>query len=228
VKDIVVFREPKLKPLPPSITREQMQGAQLPVRLERARQAIAECYDLSELLTWKDQAAAICAAAKASKMPELAKGANRVCKEALLRLGQLLSSYKSGHPGRGNKTKSPRSEAALAAGVSLQAVSTAVKLAQSPQNVRDTVLSDDSVTVSKVPRKLARLYPKNRSNHRSDAYTSVMGGGLQGKGFNQAMLNLRRIDLADVQALAPDEKKMVRAKVTEAMERLDAIEEALK
>lgn len=230
MKQIVVFREPKIKPLPPSITKEKMQAAQLPARLERVKQALAECYDLSELLMWKDQAAAICAAAKAAKMPDIAKGANRVCKEALLRLGQLLSRYSSVQSGR---TKSDRRKAIDAAGTNPEVAKTAVRLATTPKQIREAVLSDDSITANyaRIGQVLARRDPRGSNGGvvRSDAYVKVMSGSTiaSSHGLTTAVSSLRNIDLAFVRALEPDEKKMVRAKVTEAMELLDAIEEAL-
>lgn len=208
-----------------------MQGAQLPAKLDRARQAIAECYDLSELLTWKDQAAAICAAAKAAKMPELAKGANRVCKEALLQLGVLLKRYNSCAPiipGKGSCGKGERNTVVEKHGLDKYTANIAVRFAATPEKVRESILADDRISASanRIKRQLARANPKVRVQ-ASDAYIRVSGSNT-GKGLTPALFGLRAVDLADVRALAPDEKKMVRAKVTEAMELLDAIEEALK
>jgi hypothetical protein len=102
MQNIVIFKEPKFKPMPGELTPAVINGATLPVKIGIAQRAIAACCDLSELLTWKDKLAALAAAAKMAKMPEMARDVNRVHKEAILRMGELLLQY-SGAAVRGTK-----------------------------------------------------------------------------------------------------------------------------
>lgn len=236
MKNVVVFKEPKLKPLPPSVTPDVMRNAPLPVRLEAAKTAIAACYDLSELKDWKDKAAAIAAAAKAAKMPDLAKGANRVCKEAMLRLGELLREYSAlanTVKGVRGAVASDRMKAASAAGITRGVAVAAVRFAGAKEDIRNAVLADDRVTATskRLNHKLARLGVASKSHANkqlaSEAYYEVVGLPGQGhRGLTIALAGLRAIKIASVHACAPDEKKKIRDKVVEALEMLDAIDEA--
>jgi hypothetical protein len=93
--NVVSFKAPKFKPLPGELTPAVINGATLPVKVEAAKRAIAACCDLSELLTWKDKLAALAAAAKMARMPEMARDVNRVHKEAIFRMGEILLQYKA-------------------------------------------------------------------------------------------------------------------------------------
>lgn len=247
MRDVVVYREPKLKPLPPSVVAyEREKGVTLPTRLEHARKAIAACSDLSELLDWKDKAAAIAAAAKAAKMPDLAKGANRVCKEALLRLGQLLLQYSGAHTTiangkRGGCVPSPRRQVASAAGIRKPVMTQATRFASAPRDVIERVLSDDRIPANIEPIGRACPPQPNRGSRgahmttrrASDEYNQIMRGrnsfgGMDGSGLHRAYAAVKPVDVRKVRSLTPDEKKLVRAKVTEIMELLDAIDEACK
>lgn len=242
MKDIVTYREPKLKPLPPSITPQIQRDAQLPMRLEAAKRAIAECFDLSELMNWKDKAAAIAAAAKVAKMPELARGANRVCKEALLRLGQLLNEYNNvvprTHDAAGRivmSCASPRTAAGLKAGLSKTTITCATRIAAAPTKIARALIDDERVPpIAKVMAKLmpARAAKGTFRRHDSRLVTVTQGvdefGRRRTPGLNGALAAVRNVPLNLVRALAPDEKKLVRTKVAEIMELLDAIDEAAK
>jgi hypothetical protein len=237
VRDIVVFREPKLKPLPIA-AQDKMRDTPLLVRLQTAKTAIEACYDLSELLRWKDQAAAIAAAAKAAKMPDIAKGANRICKEALLRLGQLLLTY-SGVANKDPSAKRGRSPSDRArtveqAGISEFVAVSATRFAAAPSDVIQRVLDEDRIPAS--PNTLVRNLPRRASGKTrlggalSDwvLYGRDQFGRTQGMGLSQTAVHLRRLDMAAIREMPADEKNIVRAKVIEVIELLDAIEEACK
>jgi hypothetical protein len=241
---ISIWKDPKLKPMPASLA-PAMRDAQLPLRVEAARRALAECVDLSELLDWKDRAAAIAAAAKAAKMPDIARDARRLQKEALLRLGQLLTQYtsnatESAGPTGGLK-KSPRGSVAERHGISSSVRVVAVRLASLPKKAADKILADDRVLPSQT--SMSRALPggpglsvgkRNINNiRRSNAYTLIMRGidefgRARGGGLHMTATAAKRVNPSDVRTLDADEKKLVRAKVTEIMELLDAIDEACK
>lgn len=237
MKNIVVFKEPKLKPLPLA-AQEAMKDAPLLLRLQAAKTAIEACFDLSELLKWKDQAVAIAAAAKAARMPDIARGANRICKEALLRLGQLLFTYNGtvGYykDGRHGSIKSERSKVAKAFGLSPSVVNTSLRLAAAPKAAVDAVLNDDRIPPN--PVSVAKRLPARRQSavsKRSAGYVMVMSGidefgRHKNTGLTTTFRAVETIEVAAVRSLAPDEKKLVRAKITEIIELLDALEEACK
>lgn len=56
-----VVKTRTLKPLPGEITSQRINDATLPVKIEAARRAIAECTDLPELLRYKSQAEGLAA-----------------------------------------------------------------------------------------------------------------------------------------------------------------------
>jgi hypothetical protein len=93
MQNVVTFKQPKFKPMPSELTPAVINGATLPVKVEAAKRAIAACCDLSELLTWKNKLAALAAAAKIARMPEMARDVNRVHKEAIFRMGEILLQY---------------------------------------------------------------------------------------------------------------------------------------
>ncbi len=234
MKNVVVFKPPVLAPLPPAVVEHaRTHAVTLPLRFEKARQAMLACEDLSELLDWSDQMAAINAAAKAAKLPDLARSANRGCKEGLLRLGQLLNRYNGASSGG---TPSERAEIIAAAGISHDKASAATRLASAPSKLREAVLADDQVTAT-AGRVHGRLRRDLRSSRRngggrplaSEAYACVMRGnatGAGGSGLCNTRVRCKSVQLHDVRACTPDEKIKIRAVVREIMELLDAIDEA--
>lgn len=239
MNNAVIWKDLKFKPMPASLV-PAMRDAQLPTRVETARRALAACVDLSELLGWKDKAAAIAAAAKAAKMPDIARDARRLQKEAILRLGQLLAEYSNvPQPAKhGGKQKSERIRAAEKAGVSYQTVGQSVRLATAPKKVIAKIMDDDRIAPS--PSAILRFTPPlpgnmkgHRTVKRSAAYNNVMSGvnefgRREALGLTTGCAVIRKIELKTVRSLESDEKKLVRAKVTEIMELLDAIDEACK
>ena len=142
MQNVVVFRQPKFKPLPGELTPAVINGATLPVKVEAAKRAIAACCDLSELLAWKDKLAAL-AAAEMARMPEMARDVNRVHKEAIFRMGEILLQYKAGVPGfrvKGSKEKSERIKLAESVGINPTLSKQATRLASAPLAIRERVL----------------------------------------------------------------------------------------
>lgn len=226
-------------PIIPASVQPAMRDAQLPLRVEAARRALAECVDLSELLNWKDKAAAIAAAAKAAKLPDIARDARRLQKEALLRLGQLLSEYGGGSDQTGRVGSAPgRSErrlAADAAGVPVRYIAQVVRFAKAPAKQREAILSNDKIPPHpiRMVTNLPRVSKRGQGLRRSDMYDLIVNGnprtgGARFNGLNAVANSMHKIAALSIVGLALDEKKIVRAKITEIAELLDAIDEACK
>lgn len=240
-----------LKPLPGEVTDARVREASLPLKIEAARQAIAKCVDLPELLIMKDQAEGLAAAVRIMKTvgPEMVAAANRMCKESILRLGQLLVPYSSQCERRGKRLrrtlggtdtlgKSQQRQIAEAHGIPEEMRLKSVKIALSPKEARERVLIDDRIPANVTA--MARYVPPRRGSENqgkcrhSDVMRKVLNGldlatGYRGAGgLNTAAAAVRRVDIRMCAQLATDEKKVVRAKVTEIMELLDAIDEACK
>lgn len=95
MKNIVSVREPKFKPLPGELTPAQIREAVLPVKVEALRNALMKCQELPELLHYKKEIDGLAAAVRTIKheVPEMARQMNRLAKEALFRMGELLFAY---------------------------------------------------------------------------------------------------------------------------------------
>ena len=228
MRNIVVFNPPRFKPLPFEITPQVIADAPLPVKIETAKRAIAECCDLSELLQWKDQTAALAAAAKAAKMPELAQGANRVCKEALLRMGQLLLRYKS--PIGGGGPRSPRTKAATEAGIRPFMRKAVTRFAAAPAEVIASVLNNDKVTAN--CERLNRALPPQRAHvgpkYSDEARKFFRGVAHTGNsGLTGLVITARTVDISLIPYLTETEKQRARAVLTEVQEICDKIDQGL-
>jgi hypothetical protein len=247
--NVVTFKAPKFKPLPGELTSAVINGATLPVKIGIAQRAIAACCDLSELLTWKDKLAALAAAAKMARMPELSRDVNRVHKEAIFRMGEILLTYKTDArteitTNKNNRTGkqvrhilSERGAAASAAGLSRHEASNAARAAQAPRAVREQLLQDDAVAPN--ARRLAALSPRRvppRKGDRSDAAALLFSGlsSLQlkqksatGRGLMAAAHALRSISADKIVGLTSEEKQRARKLVVEMQEILDDIDRRL-
>jgi hypothetical protein len=238
--NIVSFKAPKFKPMPGELTPAVINGATLPVKIGIAQRAIAACCDLSELLTWKDKLAALAAAAKMARMPEMARDVNRVHKEAIFRMGEILLQYKGTTERTGNKQKggskpSERTFVARKIGISGQIVSSAIRLAAAPTDVRKRLLEDDAIAPN--PHKMVRpSYVPTRvacgGVKDSDAARIVFSGRnsnghAQGSGLNHAVSSLRNVSFSLLSQLTPAEKQRARKLVIEMQEILDDIDRRL-
>jgi hypothetical protein len=233
--NVVSFKAPKFKPLPGELTPEVIRGATLPVKIGIAQRAIAACCDLSELLTWKDKLAALAAAAKMAKMPELSRDVNRVHKEAIFRMGEILLQYNgTAYPSRRGSGPSERTKAARAANISKGLASNSTRLAQAPETLKDRILSDDSLPAD--AQVLIRIAPRRRHGYNmhsaagSEFITGVARDSMRrggNAGFSQAARILATSNLDLIDSLAAEEKTRVRKLIVEMQEILDAMMQRL-
>ena len=223
----------------------------------------------------------LAAAAKMARMPEMARDVNRVHKEAIFRMGEILSKYNAA-PTRGSKIpldtvravrasklrdveaakkfgvsngtiynirknpkygesivdKSERTRAAIAAGISENLVSGAVRLAESPREVRDRILADDRIPAG--VQRMIRSAPR-RPNGRRPAISFTNAGTMffygkslealkrtsGGGGMSNAVRCLRGADIDSIAKLTPEEKQRARKLVVEMQEILDEIDRRL-
>jgi hypothetical protein len=227
--NIVSFKAPKFKPLPGELTPAVINSATLPVKVESARRAIAACCDLSELLTWKDKLAALAAAAKIARMPELSRDVNRVHKEAIFRMGEILLQYNGTAVYLGCKGAafSERREIANSVGIHPSAVKASVRLASSPKKIRERILSDDSIPTSYV--RMSAFAPRLGKAPRvsySEAAVVIFGGNHH-RGLSSAHTAMSKIPLDRFAELAPEEKQRAKKLVVEMQEILDEMDRRL-
>lgn len=236
---VIEYRD--TKPLPSTVTDVAVRGATLPTKIEAARRAIAECVDLPELLRYQDQAQGLAAAVRVMKSvaPEMVANANRMCKEAILRMGQLLLEYSGEKESHGTKmqsgcrvpippTHSPRSLVAMAHGIHINVKTEAVRVASAPKSVIRKILESDDIPPNS--RSMAQAAPRTRAPIKpgyGDAMRLIMRKS-QGHGLVYACMGLRNIDLGAFAQLTPDERKVVKAKICEIMELLDEMDRLCK
>lgn len=246
MRNVVVFKEPKFKPMPSELTPAVINGATLPVKVEAAKRAIAACCDLSELLTWKDKLAALAAAAKMARMPEMARDVNRVHKEAIFRMGEILLQY-NGKPQKGcigrGQAPSERTKAAQSVGITKHDIVSIARLASAKKIVRERILQNDNVPA--VARIMVKSTPIVSPRHQglrggyspySDAGSIVFQGltldeqrtkSRGGRGIVNAASILRTIEIDKVALLTFEEKQRARKLVVEMQEILDKIDQQL-
>lgn len=233
MKNAIQFKVPMLKPLPGEVTSAAISGATLPVKIEAARRAIATCQDLPELLRYKDAAEGIAAAVKVMKhvAPEMVASANRMVKESIIRMGELLLQYNGKaaiRPGHGGTDRKPseRSRIARDLGIRPNTASRATRISQASKSIRDLILSD---TTPLNIDKMAMLAPKRSINPRAygDSMRRIIQGGAGGLGLGRAVVCLNSIPISAFSDLTPEERKAVKAKITECMELLDEMDRRL-
>lgn len=228
----VVWREPSSKLLPME-AQKKMKDVALPEKLERARQAVAACTDLSELMGWHDQTAAIAAAAKAAKMPDIAKGALRIQKEAMAALGAILSRYSSATVrGKGRQLeKSERRIVADAAGIPVNLRTAATSLAALPDKQKKAIIENEKITAE--PTRVQAIVVATRSGKTFNLFRWVMRGvdeygeRLNHQGLNGLARTARLIREEMSRQFTLSEKSQIRQKVAEIEFSLKEIDEAL-
>jgi hypothetical protein len=243
MRNLVTFTQPKFKPLPGELTPERIREATLPVKIGIAQRAIAACCDLSELLTWKDKLAALAAAAKMAKMPELSRDVNRVHKEAIFRMGEILLQYSGaatsgkGLPKGRGRQPSERALAAAAAGIPKHEAVPAARLGAAPSGLRRKIIENDLM------RPAADVMARNVPHLRkpivapySDAAMLVFYGstradyaeGRKGhKGLTGSASSLRTASVEACAHLTAEEKSRARNMIVEMQEILDAMMQRL-
>jgi hypothetical protein len=133
--------------------------ARLPASYEAAKQALANCEQIDECVTWADKAAALASYAKQAKDDELMKRSTRIRDRAIRRAGELLKQIepqdkggdrKSDH-GEGDHTVISRADAARQAGMSKHQQVQAVRVANVPaEEFERQVESENPPTVTKL------------------------------------------------------------------------------
>lgn len=234
--------------LPPSITAVAIREATLPVKIEAARRAIANCTDLPELMRYRDAAQGIAAAVKVMKnvAPEMISQANRMSKEAIIRMGALLLKYNGEAPisARGTKDNggpsytgrdfSERTKIYKSLGIPRSLATESTRLALAPKKVLNRIINDDSISAA--PRQMITEVPTRRAARpgagfsHSDPMRMIMNGTYAAGGtggLNKVTWNLKKVDLNEFKLLTPEERKTVKAKIVECQELLDAMEQRL-
>jgi hypothetical protein len=233
-----VVKTRTLRPLPGEISTERINSATLPIKIEAARTAIAKCTELPELLRYKSQAEGLAAAVRIMKDvgPEMIKQANELMADAWRKGGELLSQYSNVAKGLGSKTiegkqvrlgavDSDRIKIAKQLGITNHQCSAMVRVAKAPPpQVYDAV--QRSHDLERVSRKVRP--PAFRTSGRkaySDAMRVVLGAE---DGLQKIKANLGRIPLDAFRQLTSDERKIVKAKITEIIELLDEMDRLCK
>lgn len=232
----------KVNRLPTTITNERINAATLPTVISAAQRAIARCTDLPQLLEYRDKAEGLAAAVRIMRDvgPDMVRKANEMMADAWRKGGELLSEYssafviKSGEGRTGHKS-SPRSIVAEGLGIKKHEAMAMVRLAKaSPRAAYLAAQKTPNVT------KAARLVPAvgnpygaigQGSRPFSDALRGVMHGSVAGnraQGLTAVINLLTRVPLECFVRLSPDERKMVKAKITEIMELLDEMDRLCK
>jgi hypothetical protein len=133
--------------------------APLPANYEAARAALAACDDIDECKDWADKAAAMAAYGRMAKDETLYRMAHRIQARAVRRIGELIKLEPSAQGQRNelkaaSGLKSPRQQAAGAAGLSLRQVKTAVRVASvPPKDFERQVESASPPTITELARQ---------------------------------------------------------------------------
>jgi hypothetical protein len=232
MKNMIRYNARTLGNLPTEVSNDRVNAAILPAKIEAASRAIAACESLPELLKYRSQAEGLAAAVKIMKKtaPDMVRAANNLVADAWRKGGELLLQYNGDRLALGGArgtSKSDRSKTAEKLGLGKHEVTYLTRLAAAPaETVRELAQSTSSLFMASAR---APLRVTNRSAHAATtAYRRVMGSGDYPSRLTTGGSCIRRVDIDDVRALDASEKKLVRVKVAEIMELLDAIDAACK
>lgn len=140
-------------------------SAQLPATYQNAKNALSECVQIDECVTWADKAAALASYAKQANDDEMMKMATRIRDRAIRRAGELLKQIE---PQSGKRTDiepssgaPTRLDVAKEAGMSRDQMHTAIRVANVPQADFDRqVESDNPPTVTKLAEQGKKSAPR--------------------------------------------------------------------
>lgn len=145
-------------------------SAQLPATYQNAKNALSECVQIDECVTWADKAAALASYAKQANDDEMMKMATRIRDRAIRRAGELLKQIE---PAKGGDRKSEeyqstaadtlitRKEAAEQAGMSKRQAVTAIRVANIPaSDFERQVESPNPPTVTKLAEQGKKAAPR--------------------------------------------------------------------
>lgn len=232
--DITPARLPVVKVgrLPTTITHTRINAATLPTVISAAQQAIARCTDLPQLLEYRDKAEGLAAAVRIMKNvgPDMVRKANEMMADAWRKGGELLSQYSkspptnpSGHRNglspRGVITKELKLNEHEAHSMLRVAAASKTKVYAAMKHTQSLYRVADSM-----PPINPRITGRNKTY--TDNVRSIVGVG--SVGLTAAFGALKRIDFSNFKQLAPDERKVVKAKITEIMELLDEMDRLCK
>lgn len=236
-----VMKMRTLRPLPGEITNERIRDAALPLKIEAARNAIAKCTDLPELLQMKSQAEGLAAAVRVMKEvgPEMIRAANCLLADAWRKGGELLSQYSSTPSARpdpknfkrkkngqiidngtkgGGTAPSPRGVVMRELGIDQHEASSMVRIAAAPKEAVDRAVQE-----SRHIRMVGQMLPRTSKKYldrpkRSPDATAVMSliAGIK------TLCN--RTLTRPIKDLAADERKAVKDKIVEIQELLDEMD----
>jgi hypothetical protein len=224
--------------LPTNITTQRINSAVLPVKIEAARTAISKCTDLAELLAYKDQAEGLAAAVRTMKHigPEMIRQANEMMADAWRKGGELLRQYssaakvslkhKDGKIAGTTREISPRYKIARDLGLNDKETLNLVRVAAAP---KETVYAatHKSQSLEKVSNSLPRINTHGQYRTYGEAIKNILQGRATSGGNNGLLASLaaiKRIDLDNFKRLTTDERKTVKAKITEFLEVLDEMD----
>lgn len=232
-----IVKSRTLRALPGEMTNERINGATLPVKIETARRAIAACTDLPELLQYRDQAEGLAAAVRVMKNvgPEMIRQANELMADAWRKGGELLAAYSSvhtlktekGHQGFRGIDVSPRVRVANSLGLQRKEVQAMVRIYRAPREELSRVVRSTR-NLEAAARKMPPTQ-KSRGVTHSDALRGILRGTNGSSGIGNIKTQCTAVLAAgDFKYLTPDERKVVKAKITEIMELLDEMDRLCK
>lgn len=231
--DITPARLPvvRVNRLPTIITNERINAATLPTVISAAQQAIARCTDLPQLLEYRDKAEGLAAAVRVMKHvgPDMVRKANEMMADAWRKGGELLSQYSSVRQKVGAPGASSRMRIAKVVGLNATDVNNMVRISEAPK-----VMVYKEVATSSSLKKVASRLPRTESGKNmgrplyGDACRAITHGPTGAGGLNRVLSCAKEVPLVKFKQLAPDERKVVKAKITEIMELLDEMDRLCK
>lgn len=137
-------------------------SAQLPATYQNAKNALSECVQIDECVTWADKAAALASYAKQANDDEMMKMATRIRDRAIRRAGELLKQIEPASGARSDLGPvATRGSIGEAAGMSERQIKTAIRVANVPQEeFEKQVESANPPTVTKLAEQGKKAAPK--------------------------------------------------------------------
>lgn len=206
-------------------------SAQLPATYQNAKNALSECVQIDECVTWADKAAALASYAKQANDDEMMKMATRIRDRAIRRAGELLKQIEPGHGKNQNITDAAdskvltRKEVAQQAGMSERQQVTAIRVANVPQEDFDRqVESANPPTVTKLAEQGKKAAPKPVIDLK----------GRDPKAFNRSLHFVaefedyaKKLSDFDLETILPGLDQKEAASVRAAIAQIDAIHDRI-
>lgn len=218
--------------LPTTITPARINAATLPTVISAAQQAIARCTDLPQLLEYRDKAEGLAAAVRIMKNvgPDMVRKANEMMADAWRKGGELLSQYsnvatsvKGGR--RGQIEPSARGKISRELGLDLRDATQMVRIYSAPEDIVYARVQKSrhlKRVAEGLPPADTRGYVSHGRQPYSDGLRAIMIPLTTGAS------GVKRVPLDKFSQLEPDERKVVKAKITEIMELLDEMDRLCK